>query len=57
MKDDEGRARVEAREAARKIKLEAELLRSAVAETRDLMETSRQLLARAPRVRPPPNSN
>lgn len=47
MENDERRAHDEAKEAVRKIRLEAELLRSAIAETREWMEESRHLLARA----------
>jgi hypothetical protein len=47
MENDERRARDEAKEAVRKIRAEAELLRSAIAETRKRMDESHQLLARA----------
>jgi len=53
MTDEERRTRVEAREAVQKIRREAELLRSAVADTRAHMEESRALLAQAPKTRPP----
>jgi hypothetical protein len=41
MENDERRARDEAKEALQKIRLEAELLRSAIAETRERIEESR----------------
>lgn len=53
MENDERRARDEAREAVQKIRLEAELLRSAIAETRERIEESRQLLVRASPVKCP----
>ncbi|UPJ30300.1 hypothetical protein [Bradyrhizobium sp. CW1] len=52
-KNDERRARDEAKEAVHKVRLEAELLRSAIAETRARIEESRELLARASRVKRP----
>jgi predicted nucleic acid-binding Zn-ribbon protein len=48
MDDRQRCAREEAREALEKIKQETERLRSAVAETREHINTSRQLLAQAP---------
>ncbi|MCK1591100.1 hypothetical protein [Bradyrhizobium sp. 169] len=53
MENDERRARDEAKEAVQKIRLEAELLRSAIAETRERIEESRQLLVRASPVKCP----
>jgi hypothetical protein len=53
MENDERRGRDEAREAVQKIRLEAELLRSAIAETRERIEESRQLLVRASPVKCP----
>lgn len=53
MESDERRARDEAKEAVRKMRLEAELLRSAIAQTRERMEESRQLLARASHIQMP----
>lgn len=47
MENDERRARDEAKEAVQKIRMKAELLRSAIAETREWIEESRELLARA----------
>ncbi|MCK1404145.1 hypothetical protein [Bradyrhizobium sp. 76] len=48
MDDSQRRAREEAREALEKIKQETELLRSTLAETRQHIDASRQLLAQAP---------
>jgi hypothetical protein len=57
MDDRQRRAREEAKEALEKIMREAELLRSAVAETRQRISESHQLLARTPhRKAPPANS-
>jgi hypothetical protein len=53
MENDERRARDEAKEAVQKIRLEAELLRSAIAETRERIKESHELLARASRVKCP----
>jgi hypothetical protein len=47
MDEDKRRAREEANEVIWKIRRQAELLRSVVAETQEQVKTSRELLARA----------